>query len=222
MTPRCVGEPVSHLRFERLLQGDLRAGERARVEQHLRDCEVCRSCFEALRADRVVLPPLPVGIVPRRARVARRWPQLTAALALAAAALLWLRPRPEAPASRLATKGGELAIELVREHHGNIASDATRWQQGDAFQVRVTCAAREPRYWELVVRQAGEAFFPAEPGQRLTCANGSTLPAAFTLDGTGAAEVCVVLGERPLSREALRGGPLPEPSACTRLEPALR
>ena len=227
MNAVCRDQPISFLRLERYLQGDVDAREHARVGEHLEACAACRACYEELQREVVALLPLPPAVRARaRSRARRVWPQLTAALAIAAALALWARPRgldaPQLPAARVAVKGGELAVEAVREHAGTIASDSRHFTPGDRFQVRVSCPPGPARHWELVAFQAGQAFFPLTPSATLVCENGLTLPGAFTLDGDAAVDVCVVLADAAIDRAHLArpsevralGG------ACLRLEPA--
>jgi hypothetical protein len=236
MSPTCSSEPISFLRLERYLQGDVQPNERAKLETHLGQCGVCRQCYESMRAETIELLPLPLPVTPARERrdfrthVARAWPQLTAAAIAAAGVMvmLWSRTpelEPRLPAQRVRIKGGELAIELVREHAEMIATDPTQFAPGDRFQVRVSCPPGEPRYWDVVVFQAGELFFPLRPEARLDCRNGVTLAGAFVLDGTASASVCVILDERsPLNRARLtrRNMRTVAASACVELDATAR
>jgi hypothetical protein len=253
MNATCSGEPISFLRLERYLQGDVQPSERAQLETHLAECGVCRECFEALRNETTELLPLAVHVTPvmrsettelpqfpehfwraqeRRAlrtRIARAWPQLLAATLTAAAAMLLVRLRtaelePALSAQRVRIKGGELAIELVREHAATIATDPKQFAQGDRFQVKVSCPPGEPRYWDVVVFQAGELFFPLKPEVPLQCRNGLTLPGAFMLDGYAPASVCVIVAERHVDRALLSRHDLRSAgsSACVELKPTGR
>jgi hypothetical protein len=226
MTQRCVSQPISYLRLERHLQRDLRPLELLRVDWHLRRCAVCRDCFAAVRGDVVTLRPIPRALLapsrprPPRSAAALVW---TAAGAAAAVIALWLRPVPEslAPrAARVAIKGGELALQLVREPRGQLARDATHFAPGDRFQALVSCPAGESWHWQLLVRQAGESYFPLTPDAPVKCANAITLPGAFSLDGAAGAQVCVVLSHDPIATANLERGPLPSQSACVELLPA--
>jgi hypothetical protein len=252
MNPTCSGEPISFLRLERYLQGDVPPSERVQLEAHLGECGVCRECYEALRSETIeLLPlpvrlpeavrsettelPLPVGFKPAqgrralRTRIARAWPQLAAAGLAAAAAILLLRVQtaelePALSAQRVRIKGGELAIELVREHDAAIATDPKQFAQGDRFQVRVSCPPGEPRFWDVVVFQAGELFFPFRPLAPLECRNGLTLPGAFVLDGYAPASVCVIVSEQRVDRALLSRRDLRSAgsSACVELKPTGR
>jgi hypothetical protein len=224
MIARCSSVPISHLRLERRLQGDLAPLERFRVDQHLRRCEACRACFEELRREVVVLKPLPQPLLaPDARRSNHRWTSIGVALSAAAAFMLWMRSAtetsPELPPARVAVKGGELALELVREPRGERARDAGRFAPGDRFEGVVSCPPGARRHWQVVILQAGQAYFPFTPSELLTCGNGITLPGAFALDGSDPARVCIALSDAPLSRERLARSELPEQSACVTLVP---
>jgi hypothetical protein len=237
MNLTCLDEPISYLRLERYLQDDIDDAERARVSTHLHGCAACRTCYEALRDEPIALLPLSLPSrvpVPRqrdtwRAAARRAWPQLTAAaLSIAALLVIWLRgpelDQPRLPLARVHIKGGELALSLVREHAGTLAVEPRRFAAGDRFQVRVSCPPGEALYWDVLVLQGGEAFFPLTPRARLQCGNGITLPGAFQLDGAEPASVCVVvqptaaLDRARVVREAARA--LPAATACVELSAA--
>ena len=242
--PSCVAEPISFLRLERFRLHELSAGEAHAVSEHLARCAACRACLASIEEDDAVLPERPSAprsAAPRAARVAdlielrgaaervrtRRWMALSSGaagvLALAAAALLILRPRADTgldglrPA-RLGTKGGDVAVELVRNHRGALAGDPAVFADGDAFKVLVTCPPELAPYFDVVVYQADRAHFPLTAGRLTACGNRKALEGAFTLDGSDDAVVCVALDEqRPWPRGRLSEGPaaLPELSVCT-------
>jgi hypothetical protein len=242
---RCATEPISFLRLERYRLHELTAREERAVSEHLAGCAVCRSCLASIEED-VVLPPLPALSVPAKPRPqvaalielrdaakrvrARRLMALsgsvTGALALAAAALLMLRPKPEdsfadgVRPARVGVKGGDVAVELVRQHRGALA-DPALFADGDSFKVLVTCPPPLAPHFDVVVYQAGQAYFPLASGTLESCGNRQALAGAFTLDGA-AAVVCVALdAQEPPSRARLGQGPdaLPDLSVCTRVAP---
>lgn len=228
MTERCRSQPVSYLRLERHLQRDLSPLDRLRVSWHLQRCPVCRDCFAALSGEVMALRALPR---PLRAPSRPKLPPVgssflwATAAAAAAALMLWLRPAPEAPPrrpARVAIKGGELALALTREHRGQLAREATRFEPADRFQALVSCPPSDPWHWQLLVRQADETYFPLIPAEPLTCANAVTLPGAFSLDGAANVQVCVVLSRDRIDSEQLKQAPLPAESACVELTPAAR
>lgn len=226
MTPACTSEPISFLRLERYLQGDLQLPELERVAAHLHDCPTCSACFDEMRNEVIELPALPVQLpTPTRART-WTWPLglVAAAAALVLALLPQLSKDSRPPAARVRIKGGELAIALVREHAATPANDPSVFAAGDRFEVRLSCPADLQVHWDVVVFQAGEAFFPLQPEAPLHCANGVTLPGAFELTGSTAASVCVQIDTaRPIDRERVKRdglSALSQPSACTALTPA--
>jgi hypothetical protein len=151
---------------------------------------------------------------------------VSGALAMAAAALLVLRPaieRPtgDVPPARFGIKGGDVAVELVRKHQGALADDPAVFADGDVFKVLVTCPPPLAPHFDVVVYQDGRAYFPLTAGTLESCGNRLALSGAFTLDGA-AAVVCVALDARRVpSRSVLGKGPssLPDLSVCTRVAP---
>jgi hypothetical protein len=103
------------------------------------------------------------------------------------------------------------------------ALDPQRFAPGDRFAVLVSCPESLQASWDLVVSQAGEAFFPLQPTAALQCGNRVSLPGAFTLSGEAPASVCVALDPRAtIARSELRQrGPagLPAQSACIVVAP---
>jgi hypothetical protein len=231
MNPVCSGEPVSYLRLERYLQDDLSLAERQRIERHLGECGVCRTCFEQVRGDRVELPALPASASGEPVPLRWWWPALLGGAGAAAAVALVVSgikapDGPSLPGARVAVKGGELSIEVVREHAGSIANDPTLFAAGDRFEVRVTCAPGAALNWDLVVFQSDQVFFPLDPAVPLACGNAVTLPGAFQLSGSDPAEVCVEVGAdgEPDRERLMRDGrsALAPASGCTTITPAPR
>ncbi|MFH1469302.1 MAG: zf-HC2 domain-containing protein [Pseudomonadota bacterium] len=202
MTP--CHEPISWLRLEHFHLGELPAEQHRLVAAHIAACPACRAQLAEIEDDSRTLPPLPLPAAPAPAPWWRRWSLLAPAtlpLMVAALALILLIPpaTPELPGPRVAFKGGELALALVRAR-GEQAAPST-YLDGDRFQVLLTLPPGGLA-WDLVVLQAGEAFFPLEAG---VCAGGNRVPVgAFTLTGPGDAVVCAVAGEGRPSRDALQ------------------
>jgi hypothetical protein len=228
----CVGEPVSWLDLELYALGELPdpAEERA-VEQHLAGCEACQGCLETIQTDRRELPALPaVEPAPEHERESRpwwRWLQWSLAPAMAVTAavllvvLLPVDPALDLPARRVAIKGGDLALTLVRRR-GDATTDAPgTFGPGDRFKVEVTCPPGQALSWDVVVFQGGEAAFPfAAPAGPLPCGNREPVAGAFGLTGDKPAHVCLVVGAG-LTRARLSLGPdrLPPSAACLSLRP---
>jgi hypothetical protein len=146
----------------------------------------------------------------------------------AAIAAVVLRPRPPAPVVRggggqiVAVKGGDVAVELVRERDGSIAWEPTSFAAGDRLQLMVTCAPPLRLHADVAVLQADGPAFPGAPSL-ITCGNRVPVPPAFRITGPGAAKVCVALDpSAPPSRAGLAAGDSPAAGAhaCLRLERA--
>lgn len=219
----CV--PVSWLRLERYALGELAPAERTEIAGHLTACPVCRA-----RADRIAvdsgrqLPPLPAAPPSRSTGRHPGWLAFAAMGAAAAAVLLavWTRPGdgPQLGGRRIAVKGGEVTIELVRERAGSIAWEPTSFTADDRFKLLLTCAPPLRVYADLVVLQSDGPAFPGA-ASRIGCGNRIALPTSFRITGPGDASICVALDpNEPPSRARLAGG---EPAArgphvCLRLD----
>ena len=125
------------------------------------------------------------------------------------------------------TKGGELALALVRDRGGDIDLAPTRFRDDDRFKVVVTCAPGAALHAELVVFQAeragGQAVaaFPLA-GRSLACGNRVAFPGAFRITGREPATVCLVLGAAaPPSRPVIIGDGLrvADDRVCLPLDP---
>jgi anti-sigma factor RsiW len=214
----CIGQPVSWLALERFHLGELPEPQRAEIADHLRACPACQQCLESIQADEAVaLPPLRPVVATAAARPASRWRWsfvglgFASAAAAAAVALVLLHgpgaPRLDQPwpPSRVAVKGGEVAIALVRERAGATVQEPTTFAAGDRFKVLVTCPPGE-EVVDVVVHQGGTAAFPFPAPQRVSCANLVPLPGAFTLTGRDPARVCLVASPAPLARDRIGRG----------------
>jgi hypothetical protein len=243
MTSRCIGSPVSWLRLEQYVLGELPRDVHMEVDRHLRSCAKCRACLVEIRTDEgLELPPLPIqapsapGIGRGRARwwwpdwIGAGWRWAVAGGALTALAILWApllsddAPGfPELPPSRIRIKGGEVSVGLVRERAGSIANDPETFSTEDRFKVLLTCPPGARVHWEVVVFQSGEPSFPLQRGVS-ECGNRSVLPGAFRLTDRVPTSVCLLLSERePPSRTELhrRGiSVLPALTVCRSLHPA--
>ncbi|HTJ43926.1 MAG TPA: hypothetical protein VL463_17595 [Kofleriaceae bacterium] len=215
----CVGVPVSWPRLERFA-----AGERsAEIEAHLAACDACRACLDELRADVVALPPLPAASPERAPSRFVRWLFGGGALALAAAAIIFLiirrgTPADEVPGARVAIKGaGEVVLSIVRDRDGAIAYDPRTFVTTDRLKVRVTCDPG-PSIWADVIVYQGGASFPLAPA-RVPCGNNVTVPGAFRIDTRARALVCVALSTGPAPDRAALGRPVSGQVACAPLAP---
>lgn len=241
MSARCSGVALSQLKLERYLLAELPTAERSRVDTHLAACAACRACLDELRASEITMPPLP-ALPAADVVLPSRWPgagrplpvramMIGSGLALAAAVLLALRTAlvpgtmPGAvPAAGI--KGGELALELVRERGGDVAHDPRTFVDGDRFEALISCAPGQRVFWELAVFQDGQTSFPLARGAALACGNAVQLPGAFLLTGTAPATICALLApDAPIERGRVAGSrpeALPYEHACTVVTAAQR
>ena len=228
-------QPVSWLTLELFALGELPGHEINEVQQHLDHCEACRGCLEVIRQDQPELPPLPALealTAPNEAaaKPVRRWWRLSwiPALITASAALLLLllpppddAPLPHHPPRRVAIKGGELSLTLVRKRGHSTLRQPRTHKPGDRFKVEVSCPPGQLLHWDVVVFSGAEASYPLTPGGPLPCGNNEPLPGAFGLTGEHPAVVCVVVnaagpvGRRALSRQGLTA--LPASAVCEAL-----
>jgi hypothetical protein len=241
MTLRCADSPVSWLRLEQYVLGELPSNVQTQVERHLEVCESCRTCLETIRCDDMALPPLPIERGPRASVETKAlprgwlplgpWPWRVALAggALAALALLlWpsTQTDPEdfhaLPPARIRIKGGDVSLGLVREHAGSIALDPDRFATDDRFKVLLTCPPGSEWHWELVVWQAGAVSFPLERGSS-PCGNRLALPGAFRLTAAVPAQVCLLLSDHALPSRALLRNQSPHTwpgiAVCRALQP---
>jgi hypothetical protein len=220
---RCLGEAVSWLRLEQHRLGELTAAEAAAVEAHLATCPACAAC--AAEAREPITLSLP-SVVARKAFAGgprartpswlRSWRAgvsagMLSAAAVAAAFVLVARSTP-VPRSRPGSvifssretlpgsKGGDVAIELVRERGGDVERGAHTFLAEDRWKVLVSCPAERMLFWDVVVEDREQASFPLSPASPLACGNHVALPGAFQLSGVETKRLCVLLSDDPLDR----------------------
>jgi hypothetical protein len=238
MIERCIGTPVSWLRLERYVLGELPEAQRREIEAHLDACPACRACAEEAQRPRA-LPPLPMPITgpafapapaPRKT-VRRIRPRVLgtigSALAIAAAVALFFAPGRDEPGSTPLSgggiRGGDVAMVLVRARGDSVIEDPEVFTETDRFKVLVTCPPdHDDRFAVWVVQ--GEAQSLALHAEGQGCGNRVALPGAFRITGATETKVCVAYGP-----DALRfrdGAPFVEPrtletsAVCRTLLPA--
>jgi len=237
---RCIAEPVSWLRLEQYLLDELPPAERALVATHLRACPACAAAeTEArqpvpVRALGVARPRLSAriaatlfgtrtaGIASRMALVAATAAVLVLARAPASRGPGEVDRSPRADETLAAIKGGEVAVELVRERAGVVEPGATTFAPGDRWKVLVTCPSGRIRFWDLGVREGEAMVFPLAPGSPLICGNRVPLPEALRISGTRANDVCLFLSDAPPDRAratALGPAALAAAAVCLTLRP---
>ena len=249
---RCAGEPVSWLVLERYRLGELPEARRRTVEAHLAACPACAACLAEIDGPlplpplpaRVVPPPSwwsrlravlgrPFGeshvhALPARRSPARIWaPAGAAGLAALAVVALLARPKPGndttlADATLRGTKGGGIAISLVRARDGRIDHDARTFTARDRWKVLVTCPSERVLFWDVVVTQGATPSFPLSPAAPIACGNHVPLPGAFQVDGRAPATICALLAADPVDRSQLStlAAPALAGAACVTLQPA--
>ncbi len=216
-------EPISWLRLEHYHIGELPPGEHSQVQTHLDSCPHCRAMLAEIEDDARTLPPLPLPSTaqPWYRRLSVLIPSIATPVLVAALALVMVLPPTDSdqlPGSRVAYKGGELAVRLVRERAGAIAQDSTTYVDGDRFEVLISTPPGQ-HAWDLVVLQEGQAFFPLEGGE---VQGGNTVSLGFfALAGPGDAAVCAMVDEGRVDRAELqaRGAEaLADGAACVTLK----
>lgn len=90
------------------------------------------------------------------------------------------------------TKGGELALKLVGDVHGE---SPWTFAPGEHFKVYVTCPDSFSRVLGVLVFQGQARFEPMARGALRCGENLAAWPGAFALDGAEVADVCVVWGD---------------------------
>jgi hypothetical protein len=240
-TRLCIGEPVSWLRLEQHRLRELAASDALAVEAHLAMCPACTACAEETNRPLALSPPDAVAPkVRREARLGGWRTGATAGGVLAAAAAMALvvvprstqgpdsRPGPVAIGARdTGSKGGDVAMELVRERMGLAEYGARAFLAGDRWKVLVTCPVERVLFWDVAIHEAGRSSFPLVPAAPIACGNRVALPGAFQLTGAGAKRVCLVLagdpaGRRrfaPASRDSLDPDPIGGAEICLAVRP---
>jgi hypothetical protein len=227
-TEPCISTPIPWFILEQLAVGDLSEAEAFEIKQHLSDCPACSETFEYISNDQVVLPPLPAP-VPKPAAERHHWKpwQIATPLSVAAAALLLLfimqlptGQEKHAPHT-IATKGGDLALSLVRLRSGAVCEDPDGFEEGDRFRLLITSPPEDRETpVEVVVYQGDDVFFPYPEGITVVSGNQQGIDGAFVLTGDMDAIVCVVAGDPLPSRGALVNttpSMLPNNSVCRTL-----
>jgi hypothetical protein len=213
MSERCIDTPVSWLRLEQYAVGEMVAAEREHIAAHLEACPACGACFDQIGEHEVKLPSLVegarAGTADTREPGARprwfAWGGLGVGLtaAVAALGLFVLRGSDPAtsgisvPPNRVTIKGGDVAIELVRQRGTAVRLNAKGYRDGDRFKVLFTCPVAGAMHIDVAVIQDGKVAFPLPAGTS-PCGNRVSVPGAFGLTGTNPVTVCVLFD---------RGGP---------------
>jgi len=226
-THHCISTPLAWFVIEQYRAGDLDRAAAAETAHHLANCAACAEVYAYIENDSVSLPPLPVRLGPqKKKRASLRVPYpIIIGLSAAAGLLFVLLAAPpaalKAPSPVTATKGGDLAISLVRLRGHIETENPTGFEDGDRFRLLLTTPYEDDIPIEVVVFQGNEAFFPYPTPLTAPPGNHRGVDGAFTLSGSDDALVCVIAGESIPPRETLEaGGPsrLPQNSVCQKLD----
>jgi hypothetical protein len=180
----CISEPISWPRLERYALDRKDAG----IAAHVEACPACKQCFEEIVRDVVALPPLAYVAPVRRVKW---WWFAVPTLAVAAIAVVVLRPRPQR-ANIASIKGvGEVELSLVRDRGGDILEAATAFKPGDRWKVVLTCAPGFSTAVEIDVTDAAShrVDHPLLP-TTIACGNRVVIPGAFELTGHAHNRIC--------------------------------
>ena len=142
-----MSEHPSRFMLERHCVGDLSPAERDKTVFHLEACSSCQVRIGEIKdeAERelTLLPPdefvaklsVRMGREVRRASQFRRWATVSAAAAMAAAAVLMLSPRRS---DTVALRGSGLQVHRNRDGMAKLMDTGDRIKAGDALRVVVT------------------------------------------------------------------------------------
>jgi hypothetical protein len=226
---RCIGEAVSWLRLEQHRLGELTAADAAAVEAHLATCPACAACaaetsepFTFSLPNVVTREAFASGPRARTTSSLRSWrAEVSAGVVSAAAvavAFVFLKQPAPVPGSRPSSvtfssrhtlsgsKGGDIAIELVRERRGDVVHGAHTFLAEDRWKVLVTCSAERVPFWDVVVEDGGQASFPLSPSSPIACGNHVALPGAFQLSAVSTKRLCVLFSGDPVDRRRFASG----------------
>jgi anti-sigma factor RsiW len=188
---------ISDLRWDQLLAGELTPAQREEASTHARSCDRCRARFEELSAEREAFRfrKPPPALVKRPRRLMWTIP-IAGTLAVAALALLILRPSSETPGER--TKGKpELVVyigakpdQLKRVSTGDQIFTGDLVQAGytatiDGFGAVLSLDAAGKT--SIYVPAAGAAMVPLPAGEL------RSFPASTQLDDVAGREVIAAI-----------------------------
>jgi hypothetical protein len=202
-------EPISWLVLEQYHLDELEVSDRDGIFGHLDGCPDCSEKLRFIEGDLRPLPSLselePELFDTKPVRLWWRWLLAGASGIVLVGAVIMAAILParmtDYPPQKVAYKGGELAMSLVRERGGITTEDPERFVDGDRFKVLLSCPPGQLA-WDVAIFQGGEVFYPYEAGTT-TCGNATPLPGAFRLTGPGDVTVCVVVGEQQTQRNLL-------------------
>jgi hypothetical protein len=148
-----MSEHPNRFMLERHCVGDLSPAERDKTVFHLESCTFCQERVGEIKdgAERelALLPPdefvaklsMRMGREVRRVSQFRRWAAVSAAAAMAAAAVLVMAPRRP---GTVALRGSGLQVHRNRDGMAKLMDSGDRIKAGDALRVVVTLPHAEP------------------------------------------------------------------------------
>jgi Putative zinc-finger len=186
--------------------GELSGEEAAEVQSHLDGCARCREAVEALAAAEADFraAPTPLRLVPPAPARRARWLVPAATLALAAGAVVALRPE-----GGLRTKGSAVSVGMHVQHGGEVRRAGPGEVLAPGDTVRFTYSASEPGYLAILsVDGAGVAsvYYPEGPETvPVEAAHDAALPLGTRLDGVlGEERVVGLFCAQPRNLEPVR------------------
>ena len=204
MSRQCIGEPISWLKLEQYVLGELEPEVAREVEAHTNACDACRECLAEVKAGTYQpLPPLNLGNTESwwqrlGTRLNARALAFGAALVMLVAIVPRLAFEPVEPSTvdpRFGVKGEGVVALLIRERNGIVVESPTTYRPGDRFKWMVTCAPPQMLWLDVAVLQDGELSFPLD-ATSVECRNRKSVPGAFSLTGSAPATVCLFTDER--------------------------
>lgn len=226
---RCTDTPISWWSLELFHLKELPLAEMERVDKHLADCPLCRDCLDIIERDfrtipQAILAP-EVDSLWQRVRRPLVYMTATAVVALTMVLVAWWNfPNPRLNdfprEARIHYKGGELSLTVVRERDGVVTEQPEGYLAGDRFRILITAPRDLDTYYELVVFQGDNVYFPYNANPELKGGNRMPLPGAFGIDGTEPAIICLMVGDHLPKRHIVRrlgSEALPEGTVCVSL-----
>jgi hypothetical protein len=202
----------SRFMLERHCVGDLSPGERDKTVFHLENCTSCQVRVGEMKNEAArelaVSPPdefvaklsVRMGREVRRTSPFRRWAAVSAAAAMAAAAVLIMTPRPQ---RTVALRGSGLQVHRNRDGIAKLMNTGDRIKAGDALRMVITLPHPEPvDVW--FVDATGRVDRLLATGPLRLNAGEQTLPGSAVVDAP-CSDMWVVVGIGAASAASVEG-----------------